>query len=136
MTALTPNAVTAGFSLSWTLLFGLLIGLRVNRGRAGRETRQTVLTLGAVVVGLTALAFGALLGGRVLIVREANYGVVIADRGTVQAGPGDQYRPVARVMAGVKLRLRGDDGDWANVILPDGGSGWVRRTEIAALTSG
>lgn len=139
LTALTPNTVTIGFAGFWIGMFGLLTAGRLGRRRGmadGGETRQTVLTLGAVTAALGALAFGGLLAGRVLVLREASYGVVVAEKGVVQAGPGAQYRPVARVLGGVKLRLRGADGEWMNVVLPDGATGWVRADEIAPLRNG
>ncbi len=136
LTALTPATATFGFVGFWGAMFGLMISVRSGRRRGLEDTRQTVLTLGAVTAALGALAFGALLAGRILIVREASYGIVVADKGQVQAGPGEQYRPVARVMAGVKLRLRGEDTDWYQVVLPDGGTGWVKRDEIARLQGG
>jgi hypothetical protein len=136
LTALTPTTATYGFVGFWGAMFGLMIAVRQGRRRGVEDTRQTVLTLGAVTAALGALAFGALLAGRILIVREATYGIVVAEKGQVQAGPGEQYRTVARVMAGVKLRLRGEDTDWFHVVLPDGATGWVKRTEIARLRSG
>ena len=133
LTALTPDTTALGFIGFWGLTFGLMIALRLRRRRGLEDTRQTILILGAVTAALGALAFGSMLAGRVLIVREASYGIVVSEKGVVQAGPGEQYRPVARVMAGVKLRLRGEDSAWYNVVLPDGGSGWVKTTDIAPL---
>jgi tetratricopeptide (TPR) repeat protein len=133
LTALSPRALTLGFGLTWVSLFGLLIALRRGRRETADDTRRTVLTLAAVTAGLGALAFGGLLAGRALVLREAEYAVVVAKSCAVQHGPGDQYRPVARIVAGVKLRTRGEEAGWQNVVLPDGGSGWVEAKHLAAL---
>jgi hypothetical protein len=136
LTALSPTTVTLGFGLTWVGLFGLLAALRRGRRRsADEDTGRTVLTLAAVTAGLGALAFGGLLAGRALVLREAAYAIVVEKSCPVQEGPGDQSRPVARIVAGVKLRVRGEDAGWQNVVLPDGGSGWVESKHLAALRS-
>lgn len=133
LTALSPRTITLGFGLTWVALFGLLAALRRGRADTADDTRRTVLTLAAVTAGLGALAFGGLLAGRALVLREATYAVVVAKSCPVQQGPGPQYVTEARIVAGVKLRTRGEEAGWQNVVLPDGGSGWVEAKHLAAL---
>ena len=37
------------------------------------------------------------------------------------------------VLGGVKVRLRGTDGGWQQVVLPDGSDGWLKAVEVAGL---
>lgn len=128
-TAIAPIWLTLGFGLTWVALFGLLIALR----RMGPGGSRTAVTFTAVITGLTAFGFGGLIAGRELVVREARYGVVVADPGRVVSGPGPQYKTQSRVLPGVKVRVRGSDGDWVHVTLPDDSSGWLHQQDVRGL---
>lgn len=128
-TALSPSTLTALFVAVWALLFACLVAVR----RAPPGGWRTAFGFAAVLAGLGSMAAGGLLAGRVLIVNRAQYGVVVTDRVSVVAGPGEKYRSVANVLAGVKVRVRGQDADWVHVTLADGADGWLKTGQIERL---
>ncbi len=129
LTAAAPSTLGVAFAATWFLFFGALAFWR----RATTSGRRTVFSFAALLFGLFALAAGGLLAGRVLVVDATPYGVLIAEQADVRAGPGDQYKPSARLVGGVKVRLRGEDRGWRQVTLPDGAEGWLRAEQIATL---
>lgn len=128
LTALSPWALGLVFAVAWVLLFGLLWLAR----RTVRPGLRTAATFAAVVCGLVSLATGGLLMGRSVAVEDRLYGVVAADAPARQ-GPGEQYPTVADVLAGVKVRLSGTEGDWRQVVLPDGNGAWLAGDAVLPL---
>lgn len=128
-TAFEPGSLTLVFAALWTLLFVWIALVR----RIADPARRTAAAFAAVVLAMIAIGTGGLLAGRVFVVNRAHYGVVVADKATVVSGPGNQYRPIADVLAGVKIELRGDEGDWHNITLPDGASGWLASEAVRPL---
>lgn len=129
LTAVAPNTLSIAFAVTWALLFALLALWR----RADRSGMRTALSFAAVVVGLGVLASGGLLSGRVLVVDRTDFGVVVARKAQVHAGPGAQYATSARLVGGVKVRLRSTDAGWLQVTLPDGSEGWLEAKSLAEL---
>lgn len=128
LTALSPWALGLVFSVAWVLLFALLWMAR----RTVHAGLRTAATFGAVVCGLVSLATGGLLVGRSIAVEDRLYGVVAAEAPARQ-GPGEQYPTVADVLAGVKVRLSGSEGDWRQVVLPDGSGAWLAAEAVLPL---
>ncbi len=129
LTALPPDTLAGAFAVAWALFF-LLLGLW---WRAPTSGRRTALSFGALLVGLFAFAGAALLGGRMHLVESVEQGVVLTDRATVHAGPGERSGAVAAAVGGVKVRLRGADGAWVHVTLPDGSEGWLAEADLGRL---
>ncbi len=129
LTAFSPQPLALAFSLGWALLF---LGLVVWR-RSERSGRRTALAFASLVLALFCTATGGLLLGRATVVDRTRFGVVVGTQAGVHTGPGDQYKPQAVVLGGVKLRVRGVDRDWSHVRLPDGSEGWLRSTDLREL---
>ncbi len=129
LTAFHPRTLTWLFVGAWAAAFALLVLLRRVRDGVGR----TAVAFGSVLAFLGAFAAGGLLAGRIFLVEPARYAVVVGDAADVRAGPADRYRPMARVLAGVKVRVLGADERWQHVDLPDGSSGWLPDTALAPL---
>ena len=129
LTAAAPGALATVFLVTWALFFGMLATWR----KSNSSGRRTASSFAALLLGLGALASGGLLAGRVLVVDATDYGVVVASEAPVRSGPGDQYKAAARLLGGVKVRLRGEDRGWRQVTLPDGSEGWLPVEQIAAL---
>ncbi len=129
LTAAAPGTLAAIFLATWALCFGMVAFWR----KSGSSGRRTALSFAALLFGLGALASGGLLAGRVFVVDATDYGVVVANEAPVRTGPGDQYKASARLLGGVKVRLRGADRGWRQVTLPDGSEGWLQGEQLAAL---
>lgn len=129
LTAFSPRTLAWVFGTTWALLFGLIALWR----RTESASRRTASSFGAVLCALVALGAGGLLVARANLDGSAHFGVVVADQAAVRSGPGDQYTRSSLVLGGVKVRLRGADGAWRQVGLPDGSDGWLQATEVAAL---
>lgn len=128
LTALSPRTLGLIFAVAWVLLFGALHLMR----RTTRAATRTAASFAAVVFGLVSLGAGGLLYGRQAVVGDRLYGVVAVD-GTARQGPGEQYPAVAAVLPGVKVRIGGEEGDWRQVILPDGGGAWMPAEAVLPL---
>jgi len=130
VTALPPDLVASVFGVTWVAAFGLWALSRRTPG----TPRSARAALGAVGAGLVALVFGGLLVGRAVVLRAATYGVVVERYADAREGPGTQYPATARLLSGVKVRVRGVDDGFSHVTLPDGSTGWVERRAVEALT--
>jgi len=130
VTALPPDLVASVFGVTWVAAFGLWALSRRTPG----TPRSARAALGAVSAGLVALVFGGLLVGRAVVLRAATYGVVVERYADAREGPGTQYPATARLLSGVKVRVRGVDDGFSHVTLPDGSTGWVERRAVEALT--
>jgi hypothetical protein len=130
VTALPPNLVASAFAAAWVAAFGLWAVSR----RATGTPRGARAGLSAVGAGLVALVFGGLLVGRAVVLRAATYGVVVERYADAREGPGAHYPTTARLLSGVKVRVRGVDDGFSHVTLPDGSTGWVERRSVEALT--
>lgn len=128
LTALSPRTLGLIFAVAWVLFFA---ALHLARRTAAAGVR-TASSFAAVLFGLVSLAAGGLLLGRQSVVEDRLYGVVV-DEGTARQGPGAQYPSVAAVLPGVKVRLGGEEGDWRQVILPDGGGAWMPAEAVRSL---
>jgi len=129
LTAVLPRTLTLVFSISWVLLFACLWGARHTQ----TSGRRTALVFGAVLMSLVAIGAGGLLMGRMNVVDETTYGVVIAEKIDARQGPGTQYPAVVKILSGVKVRISGADREWEQVVLPDGSGVWLPRTSVAHL---
>jgi hypothetical protein len=129
LTAVLPRTLALIFTASWVFLFACLWFAR----RTTLSGRKTSLVFAAVLMGLVAVGAGGLLMGRMGVVDESTYGVVVADRADAHQGPGDHYPSVVKVLAGVKVRISGRDRDWDQIVLPDGAGAWLPRTALRRL---
>jgi curli biogenesis system outer membrane secretion channel CsgG len=56
---------------------------------------------------------------------------VIVATANVRSGPGTNYGIVGSVKQGEKLAILGEEGDWYNVELPDGKTGWIHKKLVS-----
>jgi len=52
---------------------------------------------------------------------------VSSQKANIRSGPGTNYTSVAQVDAGNVLGVLGDSGEWYEVLLPQGGKGWISK---------
>ena len=128
LTAMSAELLTFVFAGTWIALFALLIVWR----RATRPSLHTTASFVALIMGLLAAASGGVLLGRAYVVENVQQGVVLA-RTSVRAGPGSEYARGVVLAEGVMVRLRGSDGDWRQVTLPDGAEGWLPTADVGVL---
>jgi hypothetical protein len=126
--AMSEGMLAVSFAATWALLFGLLIVWR----RTDRPALRTTTSFLALIMGLLALASGGILAARIYTQSTLEHGVVLA-RVAVRNGPGDAYPRGVVLAEGVKVRLRGVDGHWRQVTLPDGAEGWLPEADVGAL---
>lgn len=129
LTAVLPRTLSIVFTISWVLLFICLWWAR----RTGASGQRTGLVFAAVIMSLVSVGAGGLLWGRMNVVDENTYGVVVADKVEAHQGPGDQYPAVVKVLSGVKVRISGADREWAQVVLPDGSGAWLPGGAVRKL---
>jgi len=55
---------------------------------------------------------------------------VIVATANIRSGPGTNYGIVGSAKQGEKLAVLGEEGDWCNVELPDGKTGWIYKKLI------
>ncbi len=126
--AMSEGLLSVSFVVTWALLFGLLIVWR----RTDRPALRTTTSFLALIMGLLALASGGILAVRLYTQSHLDHGVVLT-RSAVRTGPGDTYPRGVVLAEGVKVRLRGTDGQWRQVTLPDGAEGWLPEIDVGAL---
>lgn len=127
--ALTPATEWTVFLVLWWTALGLLLALRYV---APGPLRAGLIAANAFA-WLLVLCSGALLAARIYLANVARDGIILPDRIAVREGPDPQARASFKLHAGMRVRLRGDSGDWTRIRLPNGLEGWVRRGQLGRL---
>ncbi|MBN2445600.1 MAG: hypothetical protein JXO22_02670 [Phycisphaerae bacterium] len=94
---------------------------------------------GLLAVGVIVVLGGVGAGSSVLwqLHDEAHHppAVIVADKHELRLGPGAGYDPVLRepLGPGIEFRILSTRGDWLEIELPDGQTGWITATNTARL---
>lgn len=64
----------------------------------------------------------------------AQYVRVTGSKLNVRESPRTSARTVGKLARGARVEKRGEEGDWLQVVLPDGTTGWVSARYVAAET--
>ena len=129
LTSVSAQTLSIVLAISWALIFGLIAGWR----RARTPGTRTATSFGAVVAGLFAFGAAGMLIGQQIFVRQTTQAVIVAEIARLHVGPGAQYDARTKIAGGVKVKLRGSDGNWRRVQLPDGSDGWLPSAQVAVL---
>lgn len=93
--------------------------------RAARFATLSLLSLALPAAGLIALRFTVESGDPPAI--------IVADKVEGRSGPGEDHAVLFTVHEGLKVRVRNRDGEWAQVLLPNGLNGWVPADTLETL---
>ena len=126
----TSFAGRCAFGLLMYVAFWLLLAFR-------SVARKRAATVGAVMAGVLALTAAGSVAYERWSLRSAAPGVITSMDVIVYKGPGPGYQRQFEqpLQPGVEFVLKEPRGDWWNVELLDGNSGWIRK-ETAALVAG
>lgn len=61
------------------------------------------------------------------------YGIVLAKESEVRSGPGEDYTVIFTLHEGTKIREHNRSGNFAQITLPNGYSGWIKRADIELI---
>jgi len=113
------------------LLYGAVWTLMLLRLFVGR------LRWGLAIVPVAALCATLMISVAYEMNRSARTreGVVMVNDVTARKGNGDGFEPQfnEKLNEGVEFRLREHRGDWLNIELPDGKTGWIRAREAELI---
>ncbi len=120
---------------SWLVLLlfttaNLLFGFYLLARNWRHAFRALVGMLGALAL---LLVFGASLGWKIYHGAQNREGVVVEAKADVRSGPGNDNVTVFTVHEGILVQVRGAAGDWFQVSLPNGWSGWVQARALRIL---
>ena len=120
---------------SWLVLLlfstaNLLLGFYL----LARNWRHAFRALVGTLVALALLlVFGASLAWKIYDGAQNREGVVVESKADVRSGPGNDNVTVFTVHEGILVQVRGAAGDWFQVSLPNGWSGWVEARALRIL---
>lgn len=116
---ISPSVATTGLLTSGFL--GLVGALFRRRARGGLLRRAALLLLVASALGWVGSAL--LLGGHAIVAHDPR--VVIAQNSELREGPNAKFKVRGPAWAGARATRLAIDGDWWQVRLQDGTSGWI-----------
>ena len=116
--------------VAWCGFWIILTIHQLHRLPGSRSTAAVLLVLW--------LALGVSIGVDLTGTAGARHGVLIEDGVAVRKGGGPGYdRQFAEPLhAGVEVRIRSDRGEWLEIALPNGRTGWVRSGQVVRLQTG
>jgi tetratricopeptide (TPR) repeat protein len=126
---LTVREESAVVLVLWTVLNAAL-GIRFlsRLPRAATALRATALSAAALLA-----LFAGSLGWKIYETRSRVEGVVVEAKVDIRSGPGRENVTVFTVHEGMLVRVRGNAGEWYQVSLPNGWSGWVEKNTVRVL---
>ncbi len=107
---------------------GLVGAMTLARG----ALRRRLLGYGAAFCGIAALIVGVALGTRIADSR-AEHAIVMNDRADALSGPAVDNTVLFSVHEGTRLDVHNRRGDWLQVTLPNGLTGWVRADQVESV---
>ncbi len=112
--------ITAG--LLW--LFLTLLSIRIYLSSRGRGRRLRGLT----IISLTALLlFAFILAHKIYLFESEQYGIILRPTVTVHASPNPSGTEVFVLHEGTKVKVLRSTGDWLEIRLADGKTGWLEK---------
>lgn len=106
----------------------LIAWLFVRRDRL----RRAFLTL-AVLAGLFVIFWGYIYLLRVQELQRHNQAVVLQPSVTILSAPDENSEEMFVLHEGVKVKIDQQQGDWLEISLPDGKSGWIQKQALGII---
>jgi tetratricopeptide (TPR) repeat protein len=112
--------VTVSYLALMTGLIARVLGRRPGLERwGGRVGAVAAIVLAVFAINLAVIELG---------IGRASHAVVLVDEVAVQSAPSDDRSlQTFTIHEGTKIRIDGQSGEWAEIVLADGKVGWVRR---------
>ena len=127
VTAVSPSTQVTLFLLFYLGCFALLFA----RGRARPPIRLAVAT-GAAILATFAILSGSLVAGR-LYLRRLPTAIVLPATVDVKEGADASFRTSFKAHAGLRVRVLGQEQDFARIRLSNGLEGFVREGAVGKL---
>lgn len=112
-------------------LWAALVALVLVRRLGGTGKVLSALALAAAL--LVTLATGAVFGAHALVARTVREAVVVQDVAKVREFPGESAKVGFELHAGLRLRVKGEQGRYVQVRLANGLEGWTERDAVEDL---
>lgn len=127
---LFPPSLSFPVAVATYLLLNLLIAFRVFRWHILPASAHWTLLIGCILIA--AFSFTALISGE-LLASSTNYGVVLS--GDVDVASEPSFEAPSRFPApmAMKIIISRSQGDWLEIILPNGTKGWVGKDDIGII---
>jgi len=129
--SLTRADHSTAWAVSALIAFALIIVLLVIRHfqKAGgsRIPVQLPGVLGFICLCLLILAF---VSGRNM---ESHSGAVVMQNDAPLMNNEQKGKPLALIPEGTSLKIKGEKGNWIEVMLPDGRSGWIQQNLVTRI---
>ena len=91
--------------------------------------RRPLLYVAVLLLLLSVWSGGSLLWKETSRARS-DRAVVMAEKVDALSGPADDFTPLFTVHEGLRVRIRNRRGEWAQIALPNGLSGWVQADAV------
>ncbi len=83
--------------------------------------------------GIVACAIICLLALRLTIGDSREQGIVVADATDAKSEPVEKASTLFLLHAGTEVAIEGHEGEWSEIRLPDGKTGWLRNSALEIL---
>jgi len=70
---------------------------------------------------------------KVYNIENSEYGIVTVNEGEVKSGPGNDYTVIFTLHEGTKVKKQNVSGNWYQVTLPNGYTGWLKKGDIEMI---
>jgi tetratricopeptide (TPR) repeat protein len=127
VTSVSPTTQVTLFLVFYLGCFGLLFA----RGRA-RPPIRVAVTTGAAILATFALLSGSLVAGRWYL-RKIPTAIVLPASVDVKEGADASFRTSFKAHAGLRVRVLGQEQDFARIRLANGLEGFVRENAVGRL---
>lgn len=108
------------------LLFITFLYLRKNR------IRKIIFSFFALSLFLT-LFCGYLLFANIQDEQSNRHGIILSSNVTILSAPNENSTDMFILHEGAKVKLDDHREDWVRISLPDGKSGWIRKTHVGGI---
>lgn len=126
---LQPNFLAVLLSIAFVLGGAALALLLLDA--VGEWRTPAVIAL--VVCVATAFGAGGALAAKVRARANRVEAIVLTENAYVRSGPGDANPRLAEIHEGLKVRVLSERGEWYQVNLANGLTGWLRESELEPI---